>query len=84
MKYYDEDRIKNGKSCIPVDIVWMDNYAGQYKCHQNFKYVTESFSRSANKSIIIHKFAEKNRFKGSWDATGKLIKTAILNSELAG
>ena len=32
--------------------------------------------------IAIHKFAHKYRFKGSWDATGKIVKERILNNEL--
>ena len=30
---------------------------------------------------MIHKFAQKFRFKGSWDATGKHVKEAILKNE---
>ena len=35
-----------------------------------------------HKPIIIHKFAQKYRFKGSWDATGKVVKQKILQNEL--
>jgi hypothetical protein len=31
---------------------------------------------------LIHKFAQKYRFKGSWDAVGKMVKERILNHEL--
>ena len=30
----------------------------------------------------MHKFAQKYHFKGFWDATGKIMKEAIHNSEL--
>jgi len=33
---------------------------------------------------LIHKFAAKYRFKGSWDAVGKMVKERIRNSELKG
>jgi len=36
----------------------------------------------ANKAIIVHKLAQNVRFKGPWDATGKLIKQVIQNNEL--
>ena len=32
--------------------------------------------------MIIHKYAHKFCFKGSWDATGKLVKGTILKNEL--
>ena len=35
-----------------------------------------------NKSVIVHKFAQKYRFKGLWDTAGKIFKEAILNSEI--
>ena len=33
-------------------------------------------------SCQVHKFAQKFCFKGSWDATGKLIKAAISKNEI--
>ena len=33
---------------------------------------------------MIHKFAQKYRFKGSWDAVGKVVKERIRNHELNG
>ena len=47
---------------------------------KNFWMVASSTKH--NKSVIVHKFAQKYRFKGSWDATGKIVKEAIYNSEL--
>ena len=41
-----------------------------------------SSKRHDSKTIIVHKFAQKYRFKGSWDATGKIVKERILNNEL--
>ena len=37
-----------------------------------------------NKCHIIHKFAAKYKFKGSWDAIGKMAKERIKNCELNG
>jgi hypothetical protein len=34
-----------------------------------------------NGATITHKFAQKYGFKGSWDATGKLVKQAIMRNE---
>lgn len=76
IQYYDNIEYQ------PTNIVWTDNCPTQYKCRQNF-FKIASASKSINKhSIIIHKFAGKYRFKGSWDATGKLIKNSIQNLEL--
>ena len=36
----------------------------------------------AARARTIHKFAQKHKFKGSWEATGKLIKDTILKNEL--
>ena len=80
IKYYDDERVEAGKNIVPINIVWTDNCPTQYKCRQNFWKVATSASR--NKSIIVHKFAQKYRFKGPWDATGKLVKQAIQNNEL--
>ena len=46
------------------------------------KNVAESHFTSKGTSITINKFAQKYRFIGSWDVTGKLIKSAIKNVEL--
>ena len=32
--------------------------------------------------IVVHTFAQKYHFKGSWDATSKTLKQRILNNEL--
>ena len=63
-----------------MNMVWTDNCPTQYKCRQNFWKVASS--GTTNNSVIIHKFAQKFRFKGPWDATGKLVKQAIQNNEL--
>lgn len=63
-----------------MNIIWTDNYPTQYKCRQSFWKVASS--GTTNKSKIVHKFAQKYRFKGSWDTTGKIVKEAIMNNEL--
>lgn len=68
--------------CESVNIVWSDNCLGQYRCQQNFLNVTKAVENHGNETIIVHKLAEKYRFKGSWDATGKIVKERIMNNEL--
>ena len=75
INYYDKERTDAGKDTIPMNMVWTDNCPTQYKCRQNFWKVASS--GTTNNSVIIHKFAQKFRFKGPWDATGKLVKQAI-------
>jgi len=43
----------------------------QYRFRQNFLKIATAKERLA--AIVVHKFAQKYCFKGSWDATGKLI-----------
>ena len=57
-----------------------DNCAPQYKCRQNFLQVATACNK--RDGTVVHKFAQKYRFKGSWDATGKLIKQAINRLEM--
>ena len=52
------------------------------KCRQNFLNVAQAAKHHENKAVIVHKFAQKYRFKGSWDTTGKIVKERILNNEL--
>ena len=69
----------NLKPKIETNVVHTDNCPTQYKCRQNFYHVA-TFAETHH-SRVIQKFAEKFCFKGSWDATGKLIKHAILKNE---
>ena len=82
IKHYDAIRATEQKQSIPVNIVWSDNCLGQYRCQQNFLNVTKAVENHGNETIIVHKLAEKYRFKGSWDATGKIVKERIMNNEL--
>ena len=82
IKHYDAIRATEQKQPIPVNIVWTDNCPGQYRCRQNFLNVAKAAENHGNETIIVHKLAEKYRFKGSWDATGKLVKERIMNNEL--
>lgn len=79
IKFYDAERERDLKPKILSNIVHTDNCPNQYKCRQNFYHVATS--AKAHQSRIVQKFAEKYCFKGSWDATGKLIKWAILKNE---
>ena len=52
----------------------------QYNCRHNFYQITTSVD--TNNSCQVHKFAQKFCFKGSWDATRKIINTAISKNEM--
>jgi hypothetical protein len=67
---------------IDIHIVHTDNSPTQYKCRQNFLNVAEWASHQEYRGRLLHKFGQKYRFKGSWDATGKHVKQRILNNEL--
>ena len=82
IKYCDTLREHQDKDPIPINIVWTDNCPTQYRCRQNFTQVAMASSKHDHKPMLIHKFAQKYRFKGSWDATGKIVKQRILNNEL--
>ena len=82
IKYYDGLRATHKKAPIPFNVVWTDNCPGQYRCRQNFLNVARASGTHDNKVVVVHKLAEKYRFKGSWDATGKLVKERIMNNEL--
>ena len=85
--YYDKIRADKGKDPINTFIVWTDQCPTQYRCRQNFRNIAESSKKRQKNlpntpSVRIHKFGAKFRFKGPWDAFGKLIKQAILRLEL--
>ena len=61
-------------------IVHTDNCPTQYKCRQNFN-LNEQLSNK-HKVTLVHKFAQKYGFKGPWDGTSKLIKSAISKQEM--
>jgi len=82
IKFYAKKREEEGLPEIKVNIVWTDQCPNQYKCRQNFYNVSTFAQRHDSRSTIIHKFAAKYRFKGSWDAYGKIIKERIKNNEL--
>ena len=80
IKFYDAERASKGKNSIPIDVIWTDNCDTQYKCRQNFLQIANASSQFG-KTVLSHKFSQKYRFKGPWDATGKLVKNAIENNE---
>ena len=81
VKFYDNERVNAGKNKIPINIVHTDNCAPQYKCRQNFLQV--AMTCETKDGVVVHKFAQKYRFKGSWDATRKLVKQAINQLEMS-
>ena len=79
--FYDKERSEKNLPSIKINIVHTDNCPTQYKCRQNFWKVATHCNHHSG-AILIHKFAQKYRFKGSWDATGKHVKYAILKNEM--
>ena len=80
--YYDEERKDLGKDKITEMKIHTDCCGPQYRCRENFLKITTSKERLA--VIVVHKFAQKYCFKGSWDATGKLITDSINKHECRG
>ena len=81
IKYYDKKkRAESNLPKIPNNIVWTDQCGSQYKCRHNFLKVATSYHPHGSR--IIHKFAIKYNFKGSWDATSKIVRHFVLKSEL--
>ena len=64
--YYDKLRDEAGKIPIEIVTVWTDQCPTQYRYGQNFRKIAESSKRRENveKSVRIHKFGTKYRFKG--------------------
>eukprot|EP00957_Ditylum_brightwellii_P138187 10534325-Ditylum_brightwellii.AAC.1 len=46
--------------------------------------VEVAVSCDTRKSTVVHKFAQKYGFKGSWDAVGKLVQERIKCLKLKG
>ena len=59
IKHYNAIRATEQKQSIPVNIVWSDNYPGQYRCQQNFLNVAKAAENHDNETIIVHKLAKK-------------------------
>ena len=76
--------IEISKPILPINIQHTDAAPGQYKCRQNFYNIARFGGEFNNSCHLIHKFAAKYRFKGSWDAVGKVVKERIRNNELSG
>ena len=74
IKHYDAIQATEQEQPIPINFVWTKNCPGQYRCRQNVLNVAKAAENHGNKTIIVHKLAEKYRFKGCWDATDKLAK----------
>jgi len=81
-EFYDKEHTDEGLPLIEINIIWTDTCPTQYKCRQNFLNVATFGSKNGFKSKLLHKFGQKYRFKGPWDATGKMVKQRILNNEL--
>ena len=80
INFYDKERSDENLPAIKINIIHTDNCPTQYKCRQNF-FKVATHCKHHGGAVMIHKFAQKYRFKGSWDATGKHVKEAILKNE---
>ena len=61
------------------DMAHIDNYLNQHEYRQNFARLLPSLQ--GIQPLKIHKFAQKNGFKGLWDGTSKLTKNCINKNE---
>ena len=79
---YNED----GKRKPFVYYVITDDCSAQYKCRQNFIFMASICNDMfPNNNIRIeHVFANKYRFKGTWDGEGKVTKFVVSQNELKG
>lgn len=77
--FYNDEQKMNLKPKIETNVVHTDNCPTQYKRRRTFYHVATC--AETHHSRVIQMFAEKFCFKGSWDATGKLVKYAILKNE---
>eukprot|EP00957_Ditylum_brightwellii_P122511 9342488-Ditylum_brightwellii.AAC.1 len=75
IKFYNEERDRNGQDKIPTNILQTDNCNGQFKVHHTFLQVATSCN--SRDTAVIHKFVQKYKFKGSWDIAGNLVKQTI-------
>ena len=60
-----------------------DSCSPQYKCRKDFVTIAKSCRKPCG-TTIIHKISQKYSFKGSWDATGMLVKQAINHLDICG
>ena len=60
-----------------MNIMHTDNCPTQHKCDKTIWKV--ALFGKVNSSKIIHKLAQKFRFKLSWDGTGRLVRENIMN-----
>ena len=71
VSYYQDKFAKENLPAIKHVIGWSDNCPPQYKCSANFGKIA-NFSDRHPGVHLSHRFAEKYRFKGVWDAVGKV------------
>lgn len=81
MELTDVRYTKNSVKMFKRTINWTDNCPTQYKCRQNFIFIA-THPRRNPETELIHKFAEKFQFKGSWDGIGKNVKKFLWDCEM--
>jgi len=69
---------ENGKPTIFHYIIWTDNCPNQYKNRFNFMYIASINDLFPGRGLrLIQCFAQKFRFKGCWDADGRIDKAFV-------
>jgi hypothetical protein len=56
-------------------IVWTDGAPNQYKCRQNFYWLSTVYARTGIQ--IIHRFGATAQFKGVHDKIGQIAKWVV-------
>jgi hypothetical protein len=75
---YGNDRMNAGLPYVEINKI----LCGQTTVQHNTSSGRTSTISLISPPCIVHKFAQKFRFKGSWDATGKVVEMRIENNEL--
>jgi hypothetical protein len=77
--------IDHYKTLIPglrTIIVWTDGAPNQYKCRQNFYWLSQVYARLG--LLVIHRFGATAQFKGVHDKIGQIAKWVVKLKEKFG
>ena len=80
LNFYDNELTLLKKEPVKFNITHRDNCPAQYKCRQHFLQLSQESSHVGQ--TLIHNFAQKYGFQGSWGACEKLVKHAIMKNEI--
>ena len=71
INHYRETSVRNLSKCI----IWTDGAPNQYKCRQNFFWVSQAFDKL--KVTVVHRFGATAQFKGVHDKIGQVAKWVV-------